>query len=506
MPARTWAAVVVCACGLVFGQQIVPVTDINPGTAGSYPSYLTAVGEVLYFRANDTPSSPNCELWRYDGATPVLACEVYPGTEGSSPSDLVAYDGKLYFSASGPNVGTALWSFDGVTLTCIPGTSKTTPQELFVYDGMLFFRIADFAHTRGIELARYDGTTLDVLDLFPGSWQPPFSSTPQGYSSYPQHFTVFNGQLYFNACTALNTGTELHRYTGSGAVKVTHIAPDDDSSPEQLAVFGDRLFFSANDRVHGRELWCMDAAENYWLVTDEIFPGPESSNPAGLTVYRDAIYFCAEDGINGAELWRCDGTRAELVANINQNAYVPYIDPVHHSWPGDFFVFNDILFFSADDGVHGRELWCYDGNEVRMVADIYLGANGSYVGDFCEFAGALYFSADTPAGGAELTLKSMWQLSIQPAAAFVRGDANSSGRIDLSDAISVLLHMFGGTPAPRCLKAADANDDGALTIADAVTVLGYLFAHAPAPVEPFAACGIDPTPDQLTCTAFEPCR
>jgi ELWxxDGT repeat protein len=35
-----------------------------------------------------------------------------------------------------------------------------------------------------------------------------------------------------------------------------------------------------------------------------------------MTVYRDAMYFSADNGVDGAELWRFDGARAEMVANI----------------------------------------------------------------------------------------------------------------------------------------------------------------------------------------------
>ncbi len=61
---------------------------------------------------------------------------------------------------------------------------------------------------------------------------------------------------------------------------------------------------------------------------------------------------------------------------------------------------------------------------------------------------------------------------------FKRGDTNSDRSIDISDAIRVLVALFGQGPALPCPDAADANDSGELDIADAVYILGYLFAHA----------------------------
>ncbi len=89
-------------------------------------------------------------------------------------------------------------------------------------------------------------------------------------------------------------------------------------------------------------------------------------------------------------------------------------------------------------------------------------------------------------------------------APFMRGDANADGRTDISDAVTVLRHLFAGYSS-LCLDAHDANDDGRLDIADAVALLGHLFAsQGPLPA-PFGACGADPTLDALGCGAHAPC-
>lgn len=85
---------------------------------------------------------------------------------------------------------------------------------------------------------------------------------------------------------------------------------------------------------------------------------------------------------------------------------------------------------------------------------------------------------------------------------FLRGDANSSGDFDISDAIFMLSALF--TPeasAPSCRDAADANDDGSFDISDAIFTLGSLFdpGASPPPAPGSAACGEDPTGDDLDC-------
>ena len=70
---------------------------------------------------------------------------------------------------------------------------------------------------------------------------------------------------------------------------------------------------------------------------------------------------------------------------------------------------------------------------------------------------------------------------------FVRGDVDSSGAVNITDAIFLLGYLFQGTAAPTCLDAADVDDlgNGAPNITDAIFLLGWLFqgtAHPPAPV------------------------
>ncbi len=105
---------------------------------------------------------------------------------------------------------------------------------------------------------------------------------------------------------------------------------------------------------------------------------------------------------------------------------------------------------------------------------------------------------------------------------FVRGDANSSGKVDLGDAIFILNFLFRGGHDPRCFDAADVDDSAelgsqtpAVTLADAVILLQWLFAGGPPPAPPgpkgsiYAvpdSCGVDPTPrDGLDCAYHAPC-
>ncbi len=57
-------------------------------------------------------------------------------------------------------------------------------------------------------------------------------------------------------------------------------------------------------------------------------------------------------------------------------------------------------------------------------------------------------------------------LSAQSSVAFLRGDANADGVVNISDPSFILNALFTGGRQPDCDDAADANDDGLVDISD----------------------------------------
>ncbi len=102
-------------------------------------------------------------------------------------------------------------------------------------------------------------------------------------------------------------------------------------------------------------------------------------------------------------------------------------------------------------------------------------------------------------------------LEVIGGAAFIRGDANDDGKIEISDAVFLLTYLFAHGKEPACRDAADANDSAAGTsngidIADAIFVLNYLFSRGTPPPEPFPACGYDRTGGtHESCRAYTHC-
>ncbi len=98
------------------------------------------------------------------------------------------------------------------------------------------------------------------------------------------------------------------------------------------------------------------------------------------------------------------------------------------------------------------------------------------------------------------------EFSIQPGGAlFRRGDANNDGSVNIADAVTVLGHLFSGSPLPDCPDAADGNDDGSLNIADGVTILSYLFAGGELAAPGAEVCGLDESADELSECTYDHC-
>ena len=89
------------------------------------------------------------------------------------------------------------------------------------------------------------------------------------------------------------------------------------------------------------------------LVKD-VNPGLPSSIPRSLTDLKGTLFFAADDGVSGTELWRSDGRTGGTfrVQDIAPGAL--------GSGPIALTAMIDLLYFVADEGVTGQELWAAD--------------------------------------------------------------------------------------------------------------------------------------------------
>jgi ELWxxDGT repeat protein len=123
------------------------------------------------------------------------------------------------------------------------------------------------------------------------------------------------------------------------------------------------------------------------------------SYPRNLTKTANKIYFSADDGYRGRELWVYDGITNEtrIVKDIRSGN----ISSISNS---NFITIDDNLFFTSNDGLNGEELWISDGSEegTFLLKDINSGSESSTIVNFYIHNNILYFSANDAINGQEL--------------------------------------------------------------------------------------------------------
>src|SRR5262245_52404912 len=101
-------------------------------------------------------------------------------------------------------------------------------------------------------------------------------------------------------------------------VPATHLLRDINptslpSYPSDIVVIGSTTYFSADDGVHGRELWKNDGTAAGTSMVADINPGSASSYAGQLTNVNGTLFFSATDGTHGNAVWKSDGTAAGTV-------------------------------------------------------------------------------------------------------------------------------------------------------------------------------------------------
>ncbi|MGQ9592058.1 MAG: ELWxxDGT repeat protein [Planctomycetota bacterium] len=427
-----------------------PVFRMTGTNARGAPLLLTAFGDRVFFVQQE--ESSGWELWVSDG-TPEgtgLFADIVPGTHGSKPQALAVAGGRL-FVVCVPEGGEdrCLWVSDGTPEGTRPIEGVRSFAEgvrvighLAPVGATMYFTFDDGRH--GLELWLSDGTsegTRLVEDIYPGR-----TGAPVGFSD--------------------------------------------------RAVLGSRLVFCAANPETGPEPWVSDGTPEGTRLLRDIWPGPESSFPAEFVALKDRTFFAAEDPERGRELWVTDGTPegTRLVADI--------LPGPRSSSPASLAAIGDLVYFAASDGERGAELWVSDGapEGTRLLWEIEPGPRGSEPRRFFKAGAQIFFTAVGAGSDAEL-----WVLPLEGARNFLRGDVDGDGRATISDAVSLLVHLFQSGPEPGCLDAADVDDGGTLNLEDAVFLLLHLFRGGEPPAPPSEACGEDPTEDGLDCAEAPAC-
>lgn len=275
------------------------VRSIDP--SGTYPSWLTTVGNQVFFTA--FTSTIGRELWQSDGtfAGTSLVKDVRPGPFSSIPLDLTAHDGILYFSAVDDSGGRELWRSDGTengTLRLAdvhPGLAGSVPTGLHSAPGGLFFSARH--PQRGVELWRTDGTAEGTLMLADAG-----TGADDGLPSAVWNETIEPPLVQFNPFLALVRAVDLVPFLLVDAPAQRVALYRDPMESETLD--DGRVVFRACSRRHGCQLWISDGSRMGTYRLTDMGPAPGGASPGHLTAVGQTVYFAATDELGDRELWK----------------------------------------------------------------------------------------------------------------------------------------------------------------------------------------------------------
>ncbi len=320
--------------GISAAQTPVLVKDINPGSADGLQNgkdSLVAVGNVVFFAADDGISGK--ELWRSDGteAGTYLVKDIQPGSVGSGPTRIISFGDKILFFANDGIHGDELWVSDGTEAGTMlvkdinPGAehairrSSSKFRDQIVMNGMLFFS-ADYGTSFG-QLWRSDGTeqgTEFVSNVCP---------TCIANIKRAGQFTVLNDILYFVGIK------NLWRSDGTTAGTYIVVEETDANWPVEisdLSAVNGKLYFAGGSDASYLDLWESDGTKQGTKQLVELSGQPGS--PTKFTFFDGHLYF-----FYGSKLWRTDGTQAGTVQASDLQVDGPLRYSTLYPWKGELY-------------------------------------------------------------------------------------------------------------------------------------------------------------------------
>ncbi len=343
-----------------------------------------------------------------------------------------------------------------------PGASNSAPSNFAVYNNKMYFS-ATYSlsgSASGTELWESDGTsagTTLVADISPGT-----------SSSSPTNLYVFGNKLFFTASVPVNgtnTSGVMMSYDSSGELKTVSTTV---KFPTTYITSNDKLYFKATNSTvtpTAQRLYTLDDSMQPSLLDDNVtvmFLGN-----VGQQVIANGQYKTAANP-TWYQLFKLNGTSLELLQTINPNAT---------AYPQNFYYSPALgkTFFSANGG-NGVELWVTDGTSegTMQVKDINTTNTtaGSSPANFTECNGKVYFSAtDGSLSGTELWVTDGTAEGTRMMKDIIPGSSGSSPDklTVLNNKLYFLVNANGGS---KQMWTSDGTDEGTKMLAALPTAFG----------------------------------
>jgi hypothetical protein len=160
-------------------------------------------------------------------------------------------------------------------------------------------------------------------------------------SSWPKDFLIHNEAVYFRANDP--TGDHIFRYDSSGVNKI-HLYPDTGYSPSVMAVLNDQIHIGIRDE-NGHAQLARINEDSLYIISNSDF-GLARTGTGGINACGGNLYFSTPDTAYLYNIWSYNEE------DITQVTYFSEVTLQHY-----LTCYQDDLYFAADDGVHGQELF-----------------------------------------------------------------------------------------------------------------------------------------------------
>lgn len=439
-------------------QELKRLKNINTGADvlslySSNPNRFTELGGGLTFFGwmyETTNPNQSGHLLKTDGTengTVSLAKVALPNVGSGYANEMNNTSLKtpthLYFEGSSNDVSnirqTDLWKSDGTVAGTVKfksftvGSVNSNANGLHNYDiqnmvfanGLVFFTMSDATNSK-VDLWKTDGTEAGTVRIYEGC--------------IPELATYNNYVYYFIKGVADQFGNipyTLRRHNGTSGGFVKNLATTSSNItniPRFFGVVNNQLLFSADGTIalngnninSGMELWKTDGTGAGTVIVKDInpetastFPDPFGGGKSSITygsadhpsvsnvkvsvlssryiIHNNILYFGADDGVNGRELWKSDGTEVGtlMVANTTPGTYTDIWGQTfqRNTDPVQFFLFqNKLIFGGYNHDTNQSDLYYSDGtaNGTGILKNSFSSHGFT---NFAVLNNNLYFSA-----------------------------------------------------------------------------------------------------------------
>jgi ELWxxDGT repeat protein len=319
------------------------VKDVTPGIKGAN-TLLGVVGNTLYF-FSDSNQDDQWEIWKSDGAedNTLLVSNVpmvgYPNVFQTVASDTHVF---MYIS-SGDNTFRALWAIEAAS-----GNSQKILDANWIHSiqriGTKVLFVSGDESGASNKLWLSDGTEMGTVMVKDFGWQVPhgfhkfqdrllFNNSGEIWiSDGTEDGTTFLTSGYMDAAVAVGNNffgfgfdfqQDSYRFFKTDGTSIDNKYVDVNNGDirmySDIAVLGNDLIMQYYDSNVGKEVGRIDMALGNFELLKDIKPGEGNSEPKSWISWKDKIYFLADDGSNGSEIWTCDGTTGGTV--LLKNAF-----------------------------------------------------------------------------------------------------------------------------------------------------------------------------------------